>query len=261
MWHRSHQPMVSIWVDPSMKLSILIPFRDADGTRTPGHQWMLQRWQHFYPDAEFIIEPDDGIDPFNKSLAVNNCAAKATGDIYVVLDADTWVPTEWMEQALDAVAAGRTNWTRPSRHIRLGKGITDEILRLPPHGELPAFNNSRMFESHGPVVGFLWVIKAKSWWDSAWYDDRGVARGMDERIRGWGGEDSAYALAAKSLIGPPKRMSGTVICLWHARPRVGGQRIWVNQDRTKQQDKRALLGEYRRAVSRRDKMKEVLRQP
>jgi glycosyltransferase involved in cell wall biosynthesis len=223
---------------------------------------MLQRWQHFYPDAEFIIEADDGIDPFNKSLAVNNCAAKATGDIYVVLDADTWVHPSFMEKAIEVVTTGRGLWTRPAHHIRLNRGFSEKLMAMPPQiEELPPFSATRDSESHGHVVGFLWVISAKAWWKTAWYDDAGNPRGMDERIRGWGGEDSAFAMAARAMIGPPRRIGGTVICLWHARPRDGKNRIWVNQDRSKQQDKVRIVGDYRRAMHRVAKMKEVLRQP
>jgi hypothetical protein len=244
-----------------LRLSILVPFRDADGTRTRAKDWILARWQHFYPDAEFIVEPDDGVDPFNKSMAVNNAAAKATGDTYVILDADAWIGPEWMERAV--AVANKGQWTRPARHIRLQQGISDRLLALPPHGDLPSFNNSQHFESHGPTVGFLWVLSAKAWWDMAWCNEQGIRRGMDERIRGWGGEDSAFTMAAKAIVGPHKKIGGTVLCLWHARPRQAGQRIWVNQDRTNQQelDKQHLVRRYQAAAHRASRMREVLQQP
>jgi hypothetical protein len=240
-----------------VKLSFLIPFRDADGTRTRAKDWIVARWQHFYPDAEFVIESDDGVDPFNKSMAVNNAAKQATGDMFAILDADTWVDLEWMERAV--IAVSKDGWTRPARHMRLQRGISDRLLALPPHSKLPTFA-TRDSESYGPTVGFLWVISAKAWWDMAWHDERG-RRGMDERIRGWGGEDSAFTMAARAIVGPHRKLGGMVISLWHARPRQGGQRIWMNQDRTTEQDKNQLLLRYRGSAHRASRMREVLQQP
>jgi len=240
-----------------VKLSVLIPFRDADGTRTRAKDWILARWQHYYPDAEFIVEPDDGIDPFNKSMAVNNAAAKATGDVYAILDADSWIEPEWVQRGLEVIQSGKGNWTRPSRHMRLQHGISEQMLAQPPTAPFPSLSSSRHAESYGSVVGFLWLVRASSWWDMAWHDN-GVARGMDERIRGWGGEDSAFTMAAKAIIGGPRHLGGTVVSLWHARPRQNGHRIWMNQDRTTEQDKNELVLRYQRAVYRASKMREVL---
>lgn len=240
------------------KVSILVPFRDADGTRTPGKEWILARWRHFFPNAEYIIEPDDGVDPFSKSLAVNKAAAKATGDVFIILDADAWVHQEWTEKAIEHVMHKR-GWTRPSRHYRLKQGYSEKLMAMPPDGPLPPLN-SRDAESAGATVGFLWVIPAEAWWDMAWHDEAGIRRGMDERIRGWGGEDSAFSRAATAIVGSRLNLGGTVMCLWHARPRQGGQRIWIGQDRTNETDKHQLLLRYRNAAHRSREMRKVLQQ-
>lgn len=244
-----------------MKLSILIPFRDADGTRTPGHEWMLRRWRHFYPDAEFIVAPDDGVDPFNKPMAVNNAAAQATGDIYVILDADTWIEPAWLERSVKEIAYGRWKWAAPSRHMRLKQHVSDRLLALDPTEPLPPLHPTRDTDSFGPVVGFLWVVLASAWWDMAWHNEQGQPRGMDERIRGWGGEDSMFRMAAQSIIGPPRRLGGTVVCLWHERPRNQFGRYWKGQDRSTEKWKEELAQQYRSAIRRRPAMRQLLGQP
>ena len=52
-------------------LSLIIPFRDDDGSRTAVKEWIVARWTHFLPDAEIIVQGDDGGTPFSKTLAVN----------------------------------------------------------------------------------------------------------------------------------------------------------------------------------------------
>lgn len=244
------------------RLSILVPFRDADGTRTEAKEWILKRWAHFWPEAELIVASDDGVNPFNKPMAVNNAAAQATGDVYVILDADTWVDPSWMHKALEAIETGRTKWAAPSRHMRLKQGPSNLLMASDPTAVWTRSPHpTRDTESFGPVVGFLWVVLAAAWWDMAWYNEQGQARGMDERIRGWGGEDSAFRMAAKSIIGPPRRIAGTVVCLWHARPRTSLGRHWEGQDRSTEQYKGVLMKQYRHAMGRPDKMRHVLGQP
>ena len=43
--------------------------------------------------------------------------------------------------------------------------------------------------------------------------------GLDERFSGWGGEDTAFAVAMNTLYGPYKRLDFSIYHLWH--PRIG----------------------------------------
>lgn len=234
-----------------MKLSILIPFRDAEGVRTPAKNWIVKRWAHFWPKAEIIIAADDGVDPFNKSLAVNKAAAHAHGDIFVILDADTWIDPIWMKRALALVAQG-VPWVVPARRsMRLKKEYSDRLLALDPTGALPAIT-STWAEQTGAVVGFVWVVSR------AGFEKIG---GMDERIRGWGGEDTAFTMAMDRVVGKHHRLAGTVICLWHPRPRdQDHKRVWVGQGRRRdrEQDKETLHARYSNAKSKAS-MLEVVR--
>lgn len=222
-----------------MKLSFLIPFRDSDGTRTAGHQWLLKRWQHFYPEAEFCIAPDDGIDPFNKSLAVNNAAQLATGDIYIVLDADTWVEPKWMEEALERISKG-IPWVIPvNKNLRLRKEPSEKIMAGDPTGPLPAIP-SQWIETRGPVVGFCHIMPRAAF---------EAVGGYDERIRGWGGEDTSFTWAMDIVNGKHRKLHGIAMCLWHDRPRDGRKfRIWHGQDRSQEANKKLVVGNYNRAI-------------
>ena len=252
--------------DFGKELSILFPFRDADGTRTPSKEWIVKRWAHFWPEAEIIIASDDGVDPFNKSLAVNNAVAQATRRVFAVVDADSWVDVSWVLHGMQTLST-RKGWTRPTRAFRLKQGVSDRILALDPTGPFPAPGNLlRESETRTGVLGFVWLITAEAWWDKAWYNEQGERRGMDERIRGWGGEDSIFTWVATSLIGPPLRVPGEVYSLWHTRPRDTDRlRVWHGQGRRRDnpldQEKERLALQYRRAISNRSLMRTLLNQP
>lgn len=220
-------------------LSFLVPFRDADGTRTAAKDWILSRWRHFYPEAEFCIASDDGMDPFNKSLAVNNAAKLATGDIFAILDADTWIDRPHFERALSLIQRKVAPWVVPARtSFRLKQNVSEKIMRLAPGDPWPLITRKDA-ESVLPVVGFLHLMTRSAF---------EAVGGMDPRIRGWGGEDTAFTRAMDVVNGRHRKLSGTVYCLWHARPRdAQNNRLWLGQDRSLEQDKQALMHDYFKA--------------
>jgi len=231
-----------------MKLSILVPFRDADGTRTRAKDWILRRWAHFYPEAEIIVEPDDGIDPFCKGIAVNKAAAKATGDLYIVLDADTWVDPQFIEQGIDYIERGRASWVIPARRsLRLTQEFSEGLMALDPTGPLPHIKQQDA-EQKGLVAGFCWMVPATLWWKAAWRNEQGELRGMDERIRGWGGEDTLHTRVLDVMARTRRlQLGAALISLWHTRPRQGKLgRVWEGQDRSGELEKAklALLAIY-----------------
>jgi len=237
-----------------VKLSILIPFRDVTGERTRAKEWIVKRWAHFYPEAEIIEAPDDGVDPFNKPMAVNKAARQATGDMFAILDADTWIDPAAMTRAFMLIEKG-IPWVIPAGFaIRLKREVSERIMALDPTGPLPAIS-SRFGENAGrvPVVGFLWVMPR------AGFEAVG---GMDERIRGWGGEDTSFTAAMDVVWGRHRKLhTHTLMSLWHERPRDERRnRIWLGQDRSKEQDKAALCNAYTQALRSHSKarMLEVL---
>lgn len=233
-------------------LSFLIPFRDADGTRAEPLAWVLERWQAFYPEAEFVIEPDDGLDPFCKSMAVNRAAAKAKGDVFAILDADTWVDPKWVDEGMDIIE--RTGkWVIPARRsFRLTRSFSQQVMAVKPTEDLPrVVNNRRAVEQSGLVAGFLHLVPRQA------YEAVG---GMDERFRGWGGEDTSFTRALDVVHGKHVQLHGIVISLWHERPRVDG-RIWLGQTAEHNVKRRELGHRYTMAGFRKERMLSLLQEP
>ena len=40
--------------DQGRGISLLIPFRDDDGTRTPAYEWLLKYWAAHLPEAQIV---------------------------------------------------------------------------------------------------------------------------------------------------------------------------------------------------------------
>lgn len=237
------EPAMTRQPETSAGLSFLIPFRDADGSRTPAKDWIIARWRHFYPDAEFIFGTDDGTDPFNKSAAVNEAARHATGDLFVILDADTWVEPESMRKAIDLIHSGTAPWVIPARRsFRLTRGFSNSLLAMDPTGSIPEVVRRRsIVEVAGWVVGFCHVLPRAA------FEKVG---GMDERFRGWGGEDSCFVKSLDVVVGRHMNLSGALISLWHERPRADRHRIWRGQTREHDALRTELASRYARARTR-----------
>lgn len=183
-------------------------------------KWLKARWEYFFPNAQIIVASDDGRDPFNKSLAINKAAMRAKTDVLAILDADTWVHAAVVRKALEEIRGGAP-WMLPCmRAKRLTRDFTDAVLSLPPDAPFPQPIEGS-YEEQVEAVGFLHILPRDAW----------KAVPMDERFRGWGGEDRAYIYSLDNLWGRHWRLDGTAFSLYHARPRDPlGRRLWEKQD-------------------------------
>ena len=227
-----------------MKVSILVPFRD-DGHRQASMEWIVARWRHHWPEAEVIIRPDDGRDPFSKSVALQACAADATGDVLILLDADTWCDVPTIRHAVEVAAEGALVMPGKVAH-RLGQDVTDRLLASDPACDWPTILPSEVEQSVRPV-GFLHVLSREVW---------DATNGYDPRFRGWGGEDNVFTYAVETLVGPVVRLTGTLYSLWHPRPRDNGRRIWAGQT----ERNGALIQQYVKARGNRPRMQALVRE-
>src|SRR5277367_702374 len=79
-------------------ISILVPARltASDEQRVKNWEWLKKHWKAHLPGAEVIVglDPDADKLPFSKSAAVNNAAARAHGDIFIIIDADAHISPE-----------------------------------------------------------------------------------------------------------------------------------------------------------------------
>jgi len=225
-------------------VSILIPFRDPEnGRRTVVLQWLLKKWAVEYPEAEVIVEGDDGKNPFCKSMAVNRAVCRATGDILVITDADVWLQPNVIREAATRGQA----WVTKRQKIGLSKADTDALLRIDPlrwrgvatdQERERAEWHSRLKTS--PPIMFTRVTYT-------------AVNGMDERFRGWGGEDRAFGLALETIVGPAtSEFTEDAVHLFHPRFRVQGKNAWVGQKEPYLA--RQLSGKYSRTVNNKAEM-------
>jgi hypothetical protein len=209
---------------PPDQLSILVAFRDADGTRTHLWEFIRAKLERELPEAEIIVASDDGEDPFHKTLAINRAARDATGDVLAIWDADTWVLPEKVREAASFVVEHPERWSRPwNTKLKLNEEATAHVLQL---GETwDGTIDHKPFgkpENRNPFWAAPPLLLHRSAFDAV--------GGMDERFRGWGGEDVGFAHALNRLVGKPRVFSSICIHLWHLRVERSGADLWPGQD-------------------------------
>lgn len=204
------------------RVSILVPWRpeQKNRARDKSWAWVRARWEHLYPDAEIVTGTDRGGVPFSKTTAVNDAYHKATGDVFVVADADAWIEPEGFKQAVD-VARRTGRLVVPWKGVlRLNADASAKVMRRKPTSELKLTEALRADPIQSPIpetAGTLYVIRR---------DAFETVQGMDPRFRGWGFEDVAFARACETLLGPIVYLHNEVISLYHPRPGIDGKRVW-----------------------------------
>jgi hypothetical protein len=231
--------------------SILVAHRDpGGGERDRLWKFVRAAFEAQLSDVEIVVGTDDGENPFHKTLALNRAAREAQGEVFGIWDSDTWVAADMVRVGIAWVAeTGR--WCRPwTKKIRLNEAQTEHVL------------------ARGP------------WWDSVVGPDNGRPEGintfwaappllvhretferlggMDERFRGWGSEDVAFARALVTEAGSAGVVRGRCHHLWHPRRGRSGNDLWEGQTSTKANE--ALAAEYR-TVRRGDRRRIVMERP
>lgn len=209
-------------------ISIIIPFRcsDPDDQRVKNLEWLRLYWRAQLPGAEIVMgEDSDWNRPFSKSIAVNDGAAKATGDIFVIVDADGYISAESVLHCASEIRAARKKgerlWFVPYRQFyRMTQDASQWLLRSDPakpfkfQEPLPDIFTMGDNDPHiGHWYGAMIQICPREAFE--------LVGGWDERFRGWGGEDAAATHAMDTLYAPHKTLPGQVLHVWH--PQLGPQ--------------------------------------
>jgi len=228
-------------------ISILVPLH-LDGSckrREENWDWLKRYWEKNLPGAEIIIghDKDAGEIPFSKSVAVNDAAIRAHGDILVIVDADVYISVESVlhcaKEIRTATKRGNKLWFMPYRHLfRLTEQVSNKVIASDPLHPYavsfpPAeweFSNKAFFQDiPASRVGHWYGAMIQIMSKSAFYE----VGGWDPRFRGWGGEDHAAMVAMDTLYGPHKTIPSQVLHLWHPVLTVDGpngkKRLWSNQ--------------------------------
>lgn len=201
-------------------LSVLVAFRDTDGTRTRLWDFIRERLQAHLPEAEIVVGTDDGVDPFHKTLALNRAASQATGDVFLLTDTDTWVPTEGIREAMAGV---QERWYRPWKvKVKLGEADTAAVLAQGPAWDgLVTAEQLKRRENRNAYWSAPPLMFTRAMWERV--------GGMDERFRGWGQEDDAFAASLVAFYGRGAQTEGTCVHLWHHRIGRSGRDLWPGQ--------------------------------
>jgi hypothetical protein len=190
-------------VEPG-KISVLIPYSDGiDKTREVLWSKIKKRYETLMPELEICIGYDNS-QFYNRARAINQAAVKATGDVFIITDADIIFSTEIIKNIFPVMynypwIVPFTNGyklTRKATERLISEGLSDSINILDSDIEI-SFNDPATFMS---------VITRENFFK---------IRGMDERFEGWGGEDVALRFTLESLCGRHIRMIGDVYHLWH----------------------------------------------
>lgn len=185
----------------AVTVAVVIPWRSGTAERNAHHDTVRAHLRRLLPDAVHL-DVDSGHTPFSRAGSRNEGVRQAEDagvDVVVICDADTLVESEPLHAAIAAADDGVMHL--PYTHFRgLSPEGTAHYLAGTPADHCPAELE------HEWATGGIIVIQPAAWWQ---------AGGMDEEFRTWGMEDTAFRVAADTLLGPTIRHQGTITHLWH----------------------------------------------
>jgi Glycosyl transferase family 2/N-terminal domain of galactosyltransferase len=217
-------------------ISLLVPFRSDGDVRLATWKWLREYWEHELPGAQICVGTSFAV-PFCKTSAVNQAAAQASGDVFVILDADCYMPGHVIEECAKRIRAarddGRKLWFIPYRRFyRLTQDASRRLLASNPDSPLQfpdppppddIIPESKKSISHGHWFAALIQIMPR--------EAFAAAGGMDSRFRGWGGEDIAFMRAVDTMYAKHKTADNGTFHVWHPVLAAGEPhlRMWAGQ--------------------------------
>jgi len=191
-------------------ISVLIPYRHVDDQRERVFRWVMERWGEardtYSEPLQIVVGRQASEGPWRKGEAYWDALSRAEGDICLFVDADTWCPA--LPAAVNLLVSEAGPWVRGIDEVmRLNATATEAVLTedLAPG---PARS------THGGVEG-TYRHAAAGAGTVVWRKDAERIP-VDPRFEGWGHEDSAWAFALSTLLGPPAEVdSSPCYHLWH----------------------------------------------
>lgn len=254
MWFRKQDPV----------LSILVPFRSDHAERARNWRWLKKYYKNWLPQVEIVVGHDKWHwrkRPFSKTVAVNNAASRAKGEVFLILDADALLHHTSVIAALgkilQAKRRGEVLWLVPYRRLfRLTEGATKGLLFSDPTDPIvfddPPHDNEiegKEGSGHGHHFGAMAQMMPRE----AFF----AAGQMDERFRNWGSEDRSFLMAVDTLYGIHKSTDNMILHLHH--PKIGKSyrtRSWSAAAHNI--DNEILGARYNRAHRMRGEMQELV---
>ena len=265
---------------PRTQISILVPFQTDDAWRRSVWHWLRRYLKASMPDVEIILGDDPRSRPnwrrrkpipFSKTTAVNRAFRKSHGDIIVILDADAYLDMKVVQHCADRIRDARTAgshlWFVPYLWIyRLTEAATKLVLTSKPHDPY-TFTSPPPKEDIEGTDGSGWGRKFGALCMIMPREAFVAVGGMDERFRGWGGEDVSFLKALDKLWGKHSNTPNDILHLWH-RKIIAGEwndgkgnsnaevRAWAGQDKGKAND--WLSHEYHKASGSAESMRALV---
>ncbi len=254
------------WYCPDCeKITLLVPFRADNPHRAKVWQWLMRYWKHELPEAKLIVCTDDSR-PFCKTAAFNRGFEKAKGDIIVLLDADCYIRGQVIQDCADKIRSSRRRgiplWYVPYRRFyRLNETASKRLIASDPADPVRFPDPPAYDDVEQPAT-----VSAGHWWGALIQimPQEAFAKvgGMDERFRGWGGEDVSFMIAVDTLYAKHKTSNNPVCHVWHPTTidtTKGFSRLWEYQQSAGSND--YLAKQYRRARGDADAMRRVVGRP
>ncbi len=188
-----------------MKFSLLVPRKPDNGPRDYNWSLIKKRYKKLLPQVEICTGHDES-ELFCRSKAVNKAAQKATGDIFIVIDADVIFNPGLLEKIASVIHLHP--WIIPFKNaILLTKEATRRLIKegLPAKVRIKEDDIERSYLGKGQLMN---VMKRECF---------EAVHGLDERFRGWGLEDFAFRLSLDTICGKHFSMDENIYHLWHPR--------------------------------------------
>lgn len=158
---------------------IIIPWRDS------GCEYRLKHFnflcKYYGQRFDIVIGDNDGI--FTRAGARNAGVAKSTSQVLAIIDADTYIPLNKLESAIN-FANNNNKLVRPFERIwYLTEDGTNKLYANGFTDFSHVYDGSQIGMAFIGSPGGAFVLHRRLW------EQEG---GFDERFVGWGGEDNAF---------------------------------------------------------------------
>jgi hypothetical protein len=169
-------------------ISFVIPYRETE-ERKHLFDFVLKRIELMFPKSERIISVLDNEIEFNRGMALNNGAFKATRKYLVLTDADVIFDRYTIFNSIKLLKDN--TWVVPfDAYAEITKEDTERIMGFKPDENIDShFPIMANMQRHKPLGGMT-VIRRKDFIDIG---------GFDERLIGWGFDDNIFAHKADIL--------------------------------------------------------------